>query len=78
MRVPPGYSSEQNQHAGEDMAYVISGECWLKVDDKTYRLTAGDTIHFQASKPHSYGNDSQAECLVLSLNTMQLFSSNQP
>ena len=75
VRVPPGYEAEQNQHVGEDLAYVVSGRCWVKVGDKVNRLQEGDAIHYQATIPHSYGNDYEEECLILSLNTMPLFGS---
>ncbi len=71
--IPAGYEAEQNQHDGEDLAYVIRGNCWIKVGEETYRLEAGDTIHYQATIPHSYGNDYDKDCTLLSLNTMPLF-----
>jgi quercetin dioxygenase-like cupin family protein len=77
MKVPPHFEAEQNQHYGEDMLYVISGRCWLRIGGQIHHLESGDTIHFQAGKPHCYGNDSDTECVLLSLNTLQLFTRHE-
>jgi transcriptional regulator with XRE-family HTH domain len=43
-------------HEGEECGWVITGEIEVDVDGSTYRLKAGDAIHFNGAKPHSVRN----------------------
>jgi transcriptional regulator with XRE-family HTH domain len=53
MRMPAGYASETVSHAGEEFVFVLQGELRYCVDKKIYHLKAGDSVHFDATKPHS-------------------------
>lgn len=53
MLMPAGYASETVSHAGEEFVFVLQGEIRYCVDKKIYRLKAGDSVHFDATKPHS-------------------------
>jgi len=41
-------------HEGEECGIVLAGRLELAVGDETFTLEAGDTIYFDASKPHSW------------------------
>lgn len=72
--IPPGFVSEVTTHVGEDFLYVVSGRIWMNLGDERYELEEGDTIHFQASIPHQWGNDSEQDSLCLSVGTQPLFA----
>ena len=44
IRIPKGYSSGFESHAGEELLFVLSGDIEYTVDHKTYRLGAGDSM----------------------------------
>ncbi len=39
-------------HAGEELIFVVSGEMEVVFDDRTVKMTAGDSLYFNASIPH--------------------------
>ena len=51
-------SYESNSHGEKTQEYIIlySGQLSLTVDNTNYILNPGDSIVFDASKPHSYSN----------------------
>jgi transcriptional regulator with XRE-family HTH domain len=53
MLMPAGYMSETVLHAGEEFVFVLQGEIEYRVDRKLYKLKVGDSVHFDATKPHS-------------------------
>lgn len=71
--VPPGYVSETMAHEGEEFLYVLSGEMVYEVDAETYRLKAGDTLHFQSNRPHKSRNEGTVHAVELWVGTMRLF-----
>lgn len=56
--LPPGKGSgrEPYQHAGEKFAFCLAGSVTFTVGERSYRLRAGDAIHFKSTIPHSYKN----------------------
>jgi transcriptional regulator with XRE-family HTH domain len=48
-----------HHHEGEECGVVTRGTLEIKVEDRSYVLNAGDTIHFNATRPHSYRNPGQ-------------------
>lgn len=53
----PGASSGQPySHNGEEAGYVSSGQLELHIEEKIYTLNAGDSFHFDCSRPHGYRN----------------------
>ncbi len=40
------------QHAGVEFIYMLEGEVMYRHGDKTYRLTPGDSLFFDADAPH--------------------------
>jgi len=41
-------------HEGEECGIVLAGKMELMVGDETFTLEAGDTIYFDAARPHSW------------------------
>lgn len=71
--IEPGASSEEIEHPGEEIGYVLSGELDLTIDGKDYALSAGDSFHFQSDSRHSFRNSSDNETKVLWVNTPTTF-----
>jgi mannose-6-phosphate isomerase-like protein (cupin superfamily) len=54
-------------HAGEELIFVVSGQMEVLFDGRTVRMSAGDSLYFNASIPHrsrSVGKV-QAQALVV-------------
>ena len=71
--VPPGHASEVMRHEGEEFVYLVSGEMLYEVDGIAYRLSAGDTLHFDSRKPHQGTNVGRDTAIELWVGTMKLF-----
>jgi transcriptional regulator with XRE-family HTH domain len=58
----PGLSSghEAIQYDGEELAVCERGAVTFRIGEREYELHPGDTLHFKASIPHSWRNDSAA------------------
>ncbi len=41
------------QHPGEEFIFVLNGRCDYRVGDETFDLKAGDSLYFDARKPHA-------------------------
>jgi transcriptional regulator with XRE-family HTH domain len=54
--VPGGYLSETVTHAGEEFIQVLAGEIEMTLDDETFDLAAGDSLHFRGERRHSWSN----------------------
>lgn len=46
------------RHAGTEYALILEGELTLQVEFDTFTLQAGDSLHFDSSRPHLYSNRS--------------------
>ena len=72
--VLPGHASEMMSHDGEDFIYLVAGTMLYEVDGVTYELNAGDTLHFDALKPHRRTNIGADTAIELWVGTMKLFA----
>jgi transcriptional regulator with XRE-family HTH domain len=58
----PGASSSIEgklmRHAGSEYAYLLEGELTLLLDFDTHVLRAGDSLHFDSTRPHLFSNRS--------------------
>jgi transcriptional regulator with XRE-family HTH domain len=57
---PGGRSSSSGQlmrHQGVEYGYLISGELTLTLGFDEHKVTAGDSVSFASTTPHSYRND---------------------
>ena len=41
------------QHPGEEFIFVLSGRCDYRVGDDVFELNAGDSLYFDARRPHA-------------------------
>lgn len=59
--VEPGASSGDAplRHPGEELIHVLSGTLQVQVGEQTFRLTAGDTVHFRTDHDHRWQNPSK-------------------
>lgn len=73
MHVPPGFQSETVSHEGEEIIYILDGAITQIVDGSTFLLTAGDSLHYRGTSPHSYRNDSDRPTRILWSGTLTLF-----
>ena len=57
--VTPGASSGDKpmEHPGEELVHVLEGVLTFRVGDRTYRLAAGDSLHFGGQVPHYWANE---------------------
>ncbi|MCS7462821.1 XRE family transcriptional regulator [Paenibacillus doosanensis] len=51
-----GHESEPHNEGVEEYILMSQGELRLDIQQDTYRLQAGDALHFTADKPHTYTN----------------------
>lgn len=73
-RIDPGGESDGRiEHEGEEIGYILQGELELRIDDKTYLLSAGDSFFFPSHLPHGYSNPGAIETQVLWINTPPTF-----
>ncbi|MEH1016920.1 cupin domain-containing protein [Micromonospora sp. CPCC 206060] len=70
---PGGRRENAYGHAGEEFAYVISGELLYEVDGTEHRLHPGDSVHLRSSVPHRMYNDTDMVTTVVSVVTPRLF-----
>jgi quercetin dioxygenase-like cupin family protein len=73
MDVPPGYSSEETSHDGEEFVFVLTGTIRYVLDDRPVDLAAGDSLHFVARERHRVKNWSGSPAIVLTVVTQDLF-----
>lgn len=54
----PGASSgdDPNGHEGEESGLVLQGTVILDLGERSFRLEAGDSFHFDSTIPHRYSN----------------------
>jgi transcriptional regulator with XRE-family HTH domain len=70
---PGGQRENAYGHAGEEFAYVITGELLYEVEGVEHRLHPGDSVHLRSSVPHRMYNDTEAVTTVVSVVTPRLF-----
>jgi transcriptional regulator with XRE-family HTH domain len=49
------------KHFGQEFIYVLEGALEITLNEKKYVLKKGDTIYFNSSTPHSFGNLSKGK-----------------
>lgn len=71
---PGGGSGESYSHEGEEFLHVLRGEfeIWLN-ETEHYRLKRGDSLYFESSTPHRWGNPGRTEAWLLWVNTPPTF-----
>jgi len=68
----PGYGSggESFGYPGEELALGEEGEVAFQIGEEEYALRAGDVLHFKASVPHSWRNESDRVARFVILGTL--------
>lgn len=71
----PGASSEGAYlHDGEEFIHVLKGELEIVLDgDRFFKLQTGDSFYFESRRPHSWRNVSEAETVLIWINTPPTF-----
>lgn len=52
--------SEPHRHDGAELIYVLKGTLGVTVDGEPVSLDAGDSLYFDSSAPHSYGQQGRS------------------
>ncbi|AIC18027.1 MULTISPECIES: cupin domain-containing protein [Pseudomonas] len=73
MNIPVGYQSELISHDGAEFSYVLAGQIVYTIEGQQYPLGAGDSVHFDSTKPHYLANAGNDPAEVLTVTTMGLF-----
>lgn len=71
--IEAGAISEEIEHPGEEIGYVLSGFLELIIEGEHYQLVEGDSFHFPSNQKHAYKNTSKQETRVLWVNTPTTF-----
>jgi quercetin dioxygenase-like cupin family protein len=58
---------------GEEVGYVLVGDIELMIDDKTFRLSAGDSFVFNSELAHWYRNVGTERASIFWVNTPPTF-----
>ena len=69
-RIQPGKgSSDYYTHHGEEFLYIISGQLDIKLGEKKFQLSKGDSFYFESKTPHSWLNSGKVQTVVLWINS---------
>lgn len=71
--MPAGFTTETDQHFGEEFIEVRSGRVIFEIDGKTYDLDAGDTLHFRSDLRHQARNPEDSDAVVFWLGNGPTF-----
>jgi transcriptional regulator with XRE-family HTH domain len=65
--VVPGANSGERamEHPGEELVHVLKGELEFVVNDQTYCLCPGDSLHFRTVQPHFWRNPGTTDAVAL-------------
>ncbi|MBV7433817.1 HTH-type transcriptional regulator PuuR [Cardiobacteriaceae bacterium TAE3-ERU3] len=66
---PHTQTEEQISHEGEEAGTVISGKITIRLGTDTYHLEAGDSYVIDTSIPHTFINDHDGICRIISAHT---------
>ncbi|KQR79168.1 MerR family transcriptional regulator [Rhizobium sp. Leaf341] len=71
----PGASSEgAYRHDGEEFLHVLQGRMQIVLDgDQFFDLSAGDSFYFESTRFHAWRNLSEAETVLIWINTPATF-----
>ena len=72
LHVPAGFASEVVSHEGEEIIYVLDGEIEQMLDGQTFRLRAGDSLHYSGQTPHAWSNPTARDARILWTGTLSV------
>jgi transcriptional regulator with XRE-family HTH domain len=73
----PGMRTEEETHPGEEFVFVTKGWLEIRVGEEVWTLSAGDSIHYQGSQPHSWHNKSGQQCTLIWAVSPPYFASRE-
>lgn len=73
VQVPANYKSEVVFHAGEEFVIVMAGVVQYRIDSQAYSLSVGDTVHFDARRPHSVEVIGDIPAELIWVGTLDIF-----
>lgn len=73
--IPPGFDNHTHPftHAGEECIVVQSGRVTIEVDGLRFDLEPGDTITYDATKPHWWHNETNDQVVIIGIVTPPSF-----
>ena len=72
--VAPGKGSGGSYaHPGEEFLFVLNGQLEISLAGELHRLSAGDSLYFDSSTPHTWRNPGKKETRILWINTPPTF-----
>jgi mannose-6-phosphate isomerase-like protein (cupin superfamily) len=66
-RVPPGVTSAADHHEVREIWLIQSGSGELSLDERKFRVSAGDTLYFESFRTHQLHNDGDEPVDVVSI-----------
>ena len=66
---PGGIQEPAVSHAGEEFAYVLSGQLVYQVAGEDHLLEPGDSLYLRSNTPHAMRNEGTETCVVVSVVT---------
>jgi transcriptional regulator with XRE-family HTH domain len=60
-----GNSSESIAHPGQEFVYCLAGEIQYQIGGQVYGLKSGDSLLFEAARPHCFWNMGESPAQVL-------------
>ncbi|VFS51938.1 HTH-type transcriptional regulator PuuR [Budvicia aquatica] len=68
--IEPGYGRlETSSHNGEELVYILNGTVEFFLEDKSYMLSLGDSLHFKSQTKHRWLNVGKTEAKLLWIYT---------
>ena len=65
LTVEPGSKGKSTTTDGYEFKYILQGNCSYQIHNEVIQLEEGDSIYFDASKPHCPVNDSAEKVIML-------------
>lgn len=66
-------SGECYSHEGEEFLYLTRGQLVMVLENREFRLSAGDSFYFESKIPHRWFNPGKSETMILWINTPPTF-----
>ena len=63
----------EHRHEGEEWVTVLSGAVEIRIEDETYEVREGDSLHFRADRLHSYVNPASSPAVLLIASKLRLY-----
>ncbi len=63
---------QKHAHEGQELNYMVDGSMTMFIGDSEIKMTAGDTIYFDASTPHAMRAEGGQPCKFLAIISNQL------